>query len=253
MTQSPILKALSTFQRHRIRSLLIGGQACIIYGAAEFSRDSDFVVLCSRKNLERLKAALGELKAENIYVPPLEPGYLAKGHACHFRCRTRGTEGLRIDIMAKLRGCGGFGALWRRRKTVRLPRGLAVNVIGLADLVQSKKTQRDKDWLMLGRLVQNDIILHPHPSAARVRWWLKECRHPETLVDLAARFRKPALAGVKSRLILRHALKGDINKLRQGLSLEENRERKADIRYWAPLRKELEQLRHLVSKAGVQT
>jgi hypothetical protein len=73
------------------------------------------------------------------------------------------------------------------------------------------------------------------------------------LVDLAARFRKPALAGVKSRLILLHALKGDINKLRQGLSLEENRERKADIRYWAPLRKELEQLRHLVSKAGVQT
>jgi hypothetical protein len=36
-----VLLTLSTFQKHRVRALLIGGQACIIYGAAEFSRDSD--------------------------------------------------------------------------------------------------------------------------------------------------------------------------------------------------------------------
>ena len=45
MTPNPILKVLSTLQKHRVRALLIGGQACIIYGAAEFSRDSDFVLL----------------------------------------------------------------------------------------------------------------------------------------------------------------------------------------------------------------
>lgn len=248
MTQSPILRALSVFQRHRLKSLLIGGQACIVYGAAEFSRDSDFVVLCSRKNLERLRSALGELKAENIYVPPLETRYLAKGHACHFRCRAKGVEGLRIDVMAKLRGCGGFSALWRRRNTVRLPQGLAVNVLGLGDLVQSKKTQRDKDWLMLGRLVQNDIFLHPHPEPARAGWWLRECRHPETLLELAARYRRLAMSAVKSRPILGHALKGTISKLKEGLFLEEAREREADRRYWAPLRKELEQLRHIYAK-----
>lgn len=27
---------------HRVRALLMGGQACVFYGAAEFSRDGDW-------------------------------------------------------------------------------------------------------------------------------------------------------------------------------------------------------------------
>lgn len=30
---------------HRVRALLMGGQACVFYGAAEFSRDTDFAIL----------------------------------------------------------------------------------------------------------------------------------------------------------------------------------------------------------------
>jgi hypothetical protein len=36
----------------------MGGQACILYGAAEFSRDTDFAVLSSAQNLDRLREAL---------------------------------------------------------------------------------------------------------------------------------------------------------------------------------------------------
>jgi hypothetical protein len=32
----------------------MGGQACILYGAAEFSRDVDVAVLASEGNLDRL-------------------------------------------------------------------------------------------------------------------------------------------------------------------------------------------------------
>jgi hypothetical protein len=39
LIQNPIVRVLSTFRRCEVRSLLMGGQACIIYGAAEFSRD----------------------------------------------------------------------------------------------------------------------------------------------------------------------------------------------------------------------
>ena len=38
MTPNPILKVLSTLALHRVRHLLMGGQACVLYGAAEFSR-----------------------------------------------------------------------------------------------------------------------------------------------------------------------------------------------------------------------
>ena len=111
LTPSPILKVLSVFRRCRVKCLLIGGQACIIYGAAEFSRDSDFVVLCDAVNLGRLKKALKLLKAVSIYVPPLQKDYLDKGHGCHFRCFAKGVEKLRIDLLAKLRGCGSFSEL----------------------------------------------------------------------------------------------------------------------------------------------
>ena len=94
MTQNLILKVLSTFRKHRVKSLLIGGQACIIYGAVEFSRDSDFLILISQKNLENLKKTLKTLRAEQIYLPPLEASFLERGHACHFRCKRADVENL---------------------------------------------------------------------------------------------------------------------------------------------------------------
>ena len=33
---------------HRVRALPMGGQACVFYGAAEFSRDTDLLILCRR-------------------------------------------------------------------------------------------------------------------------------------------------------------------------------------------------------------
>ena len=64
MTPSPIGKVLSTIRTHRVRALLMGGQACILYGAAEFSRAVDLAVLADDSNLRRLRAALAALNAE---------------------------------------------------------------------------------------------------------------------------------------------------------------------------------------------
>jgi hypothetical protein len=63
----------------------MGGQACILYGAAEFSRDVGLAVAADEKNLTRLRHALAELRAEPVFVPALSPEVLLQGHACHFR------------------------------------------------------------------------------------------------------------------------------------------------------------------------
>ena len=73
MTSSPIPKVLSTLRRHRVKALLMGGQACILYGAAEFSRDVDVAAAVSPANLRRLRAALAQLAAEPVLFPPLSP------------------------------------------------------------------------------------------------------------------------------------------------------------------------------------
>ena len=244
MTPNPILKVLSTLKKHKVKALLIGGQACIIYGAAEFSRDSDFVILCTRENLERLKKALAALKAGIIYVPPFEARYLERGHACHFRCLSPNVRGLRIDVIAKLRGCDPFDRLWKRRSRISV-KGMHIDVIGLRDLVQSKKTQRDKDWLMLKRLVENDIIRHKHnPAKERIKWWVQECRDAQVLIELAKKYPKTAKECIADRPVISAALISDIQTVNSRLHDEELRERQRDIEYWAPLIKELEEIRH---------
>ena len=40
----------------------MGGQACVFYGAAQFSKDVDLAVLASEENFSRLLAALSDLK-----------------------------------------------------------------------------------------------------------------------------------------------------------------------------------------------
>lgn len=128
------------------------------YGAAEFSRDVDFAILTSPANLGALGNALRALAAEVIAVPPFEVKYLRKGHAVHFRCHDPQAEGLRVDVMSRMRGVASFETLWRRRTTVELPDGNTFDLLSLADLVRAKKTQRDKDWPMIRRLLEADFF-----------------------------------------------------------------------------------------------
>ncbi len=158
MIPSPIHKALLTFQKCSARFLLMGGQACILYGAAEFSRDLDLTVDVDPRSLESVKQALKELRAETIFLPPLDPAALNRGHACHFRCHAPGAERLRIDLMSRMRGCDDFESLWQRRTVVQLPGVGEVGVLSLPDLVKAKKTQREKDWPMIRRLIEADIL-----------------------------------------------------------------------------------------------
>ena len=90
----------------------MGGQACVFYGAAEFSRDTDLLILADAANLARLEAALQDLQAQRIAVPPLTLDYLQRGHAVHFRCHHSEAADIRVDVMSRLRGVDEFEALW---------------------------------------------------------------------------------------------------------------------------------------------
>ena len=74
MSQSPIPRVLSTFRRHRVKALLMGGQACILYGAAEFTRDVDFAVAVGPENLDRLKRFRDQGIARAVVTLPSAKG-----------------------------------------------------------------------------------------------------------------------------------------------------------------------------------
>ena len=250
MIMNPIHKVLSILRACRVRYLLMGGQACILYGAAEFSRDTDIVILADVSNLKRLRRALLELRAGCIAVPSLSLKWLRKGHAVHFRCLCSEAKNMRLDVMAKLRNAPAFNDLWKRRTTVTVADGESYDLISLPDLLQIKKTQRDKDWIMLRRLVEAHYFNNARkPDAAKLDFWLGEMRTPEILVDLVKKYPKQASGAVKRRPLLRYAMRGDKLGLEAALKDEEESERSADRAYWAPLKKDLERMRHKIARS----
>ena len=245
MIPNPILKVLSTLSCHTVQHLLIGGQACVLYGAAEFSRDCDVVILADESNFKKLNSALAELQAECIAIPEFKAEYLRRGHAIHFRCKHSDVDGLRIDVMTKLRGCDPFEQLWERRTTIQDENANAVyEVLAIEDLVRAKKTQRDKDWPMIRRLVEAHYDENQDDSnEAMVQFWIRESRTPSMLSELIRRFPNNLASVATTRPWLVSIDVNDVKQIEAFLRLEEDAERQADEEYWKPLKEELVQLR----------
>jgi len=245
LTPNPILKVLSELNESGVLYLLMGGQACVLYGAAEFSRDTDIAVLADAGNLHQLSVALDRLQAEQIAVPPFQSEYLLRGHAVHFRCRHPDAAGLRVDVMSVMRGVAPFSDLWQRRTTLEYEAGIRIELLALPDLVASKKTQRDKDWPMLRRLVESHFVMHrENPQPEQIAFWLRESRTGSMLLELARQDRFLVMELLGERPLLSYVLEGDDSRLATALLEEEQAIRAADRAYWLPLKAELERLRH---------
>ena len=231
----------------------MGDQACVLYGAAEFSRDSDIAVLAEPDNLSLLQAALDDLKAERIAVPPFDLDYLERGHAVHFRCHHPEADRMRLDVMSVMRGVDPFPALWERRTTVTNPDGEALDVLSLPDLVRAKKTQRNKDWPMIQRLVETDYRSHrPQANPQQLEFWMRELRTPRFLVDLSISRRPDMQLLAAERPVLAMVLaEADPDTIEAEILREEQRERELDRAYWKPLMAELEALRRQVVQSRV--
>ncbi|MEZ5308904.1 MAG: hypothetical protein R2684_17295 [Pyrinomonadaceae bacterium] len=223
----------------------MGGQACILYGGAEFSRDIDFAILSSDENLVQLGRCLEDLKAEVIAVPPFSKQFLERGHAIHFRCAVPEAFGLRIDVMTKMRELDDFHVLWERRTTIRMFDEYECHLLSLPDLVKAKKTQRDKDWPMIRRLLESHYFSNrDQANPDQIEFWLKEMRTPELLTEIVGIYPEIAQQIGSERPLLAHAISSDLDALDRALLEEERIERETDRAYWQPLRSELESLRH---------
>lgn len=150
---------------------------------------------------------------------------------------------MRVDVMTKMRGVDPFPALWRRRTTMTLE-DETCELLSLPDLVRAKKTQRDRDWPMLRRLLEANYFTHrDRPTPHQLRFWLLELRTPELLIELASARPQHRRRFQKTRPLLRLAEPGNETALAAALIEEELAERAIDRKYWSPLKKELEQLR----------
>ncbi|HXG59977.1 MAG TPA: hypothetical protein VNO22_01270 [Planctomycetota bacterium] len=146
--------------------------------------------------------------------------------------------------MSRMRGVAPFAELWKRRVEVPIRGVGTVAVLSLPDLVRAKKTQRDKDWPMIRRLVDADIArAGARADPARLSFWFAECRSFEVLRLLARRYPEEARRAARIRPAVRAALRNDPRKTELLFRKEEDKERERDRIYWKPLRLDLERWR----------
>jgi len=237
-------------QKHQVQALLMGGQACVFYGAAQFSKDIDFLLLADEQNFVGLHEALKELGAERIAVPKFDRDALARGHAVHFRCQLGDAKGLRVYLMTRLRDLPEFVVLWERRTTIVGDDGIEVQLLSVQDLVNAKKTQRQKDWPMISALVEGHYLaMGDFPNPERINFWMTETRTPERLLDLIARFPGEAEIHIARRPLLALAIDPNLPRLREALDAEVREEQEKDRIYWEPLKREMEAFRR-AERAG---
>jgi len=137
-----------------------------------------------------------------------------------------------------------FNSLWTRRQRFSIPGMGSINVLALADLVQAKKTQRDKDWPMIRRLVEVDFHKRrKRPTPERIGFWLLEARTAELLIELCREFPGPARRLTPKRFVLKWTRQGKEKIVESALRIEQEALRLADREYWQPLRAELFQWR----------
>jgi len=149
MTTAPFdpLHALRVLRKHRVRFILIGGFAGRLRGSPTVTNDLDLCYARDGENLERLAAALQDLKARLRGVPEhvrflLDARTLKSGD--HF---TFVTSAGNLDCLGFPAGSGGYEGLVDRAEEMDLG-GIRTSVVSLDDLILIKRAAaRPKDLI----------------------------------------------------------------------------------------------------------
>jgi predicted nucleotidyltransferase len=136
-----LLKGLN---RHKVRYLIIGAYAVIYYTEPRFTKDLDIWIEPESENADRLYKAL------RAFGAPLK-GIASRDFTNKKLVYQIGIEPVRADIIMGIPGIG-FNYAWRRKRVTSFD-GIKVNIIGINELIASKrKTRRTADAVDVERL-----------------------------------------------------------------------------------------------------
>lgn len=251
----PLFRA---FEAGRVRYLVIGGQAAILYGAAHFSQDLDLWIDPSDDNVRRFVDALGGMGARvHKLTPPLSRKHLSRGHGFHFVVPLSGGI-VYVDVMGCPPRVDRFAAARRRAPILSTPWG-ALPVVSIPDLVELKKTNRPADYEVITRLAMIRAGQEARPSPRLLKWALDHLFRVEDVAEFLARFGgrlgrnlPPGMGWVRRWIAAlrrgRRLTMAEMDRAARALGAKAGRLQARGRRYWIP---RLEELRVLRAEGGL--
>ncbi len=188
------LQLTSQFNANRRRAILSGGQAVVLHRLAMMSKDGDWILREDEETMRHVLMVLGNYGAFYRFGAPLDLRWLAAGWSAHFEFRHDSLR-VRADFVTRPPRLTGerLACLWKEQEARALP------FLDLADLIETKKTNREKDYAVIGALAA---------ELSDIDQRFQYSRSARELIELAARYPDRAADLMGQRPVLRFVAQG---------------------------------------------
>jgi hypothetical protein len=171
-----------------IRAILAGGQAVVLHRLAIMSKDGDWILKEEENTLSHVLNVLGQHGARYRFGAPLDVLWLRGGWSSHFEFQKEGLR-VRTDFVTRppRLDAAALNELWTSNSEREVP------VAGARALAEMKKTNREKDYAVIGELARimekpEDQMLSSRSARDLIAL---SARHPDLFAALIDR--RPAL------------------------------------------------------------
>jgi hypothetical protein len=146
---NPYVRLTREFNDGRWRAILASGQAVVLYRLAIMSKDGDWILREDSETLAHVITTLARHGARYRYGAPLDLKWLAHGWSSHLEFQEGGLR-LRCDFVTRPPRVSeaALQALWEAPVNKEVP------VVSLPVLADLKKTNREKDYAVIGELAR---------------------------------------------------------------------------------------------------
>ncbi len=188
---NPYIRLTQEFNHGHLRAILASGQAVVLYRLAIMSKDGDWILKEEAPALTHVVATLARHGARYRYGAPLDLRWLVHGWSSHLEFQEAGLR-LRCDFVTRPPRISpvALRELWEAPVQKEAP------VVSLPVLAELKKTNREKDYAVIGELARKMVdprLQALYSRSARDLVRLAE-DHPEAV--LGAAVERPLLSRV---------------------------------------------------------
>jgi hypothetical protein len=140
-------KLTNQFNKGRLRAILSSGQAVVLHRLAIMSKDGDWIIREDPEALMHILTVLNSFGARYRFGAPLDSRWLAGGWSSHFEFMNEGIR-IRTDFVSRPPRISTerLEKIWKEQQSREFP------FVDLPDLAELKKTNREKDYAIIGDL-----------------------------------------------------------------------------------------------------
>ncbi len=182
MQDNIYIRLTRAFNRGRLRVVMCSGQAAVMHRLAIMSKDGDWIVREDNESLNHIMEILSGFQAYYRFGAPFDIRWLKGGWSVHFEFRLSELR-VRTDFFSRPLRISEteLKILWNEQESSDLP------FVNLKDLAELKKTNREKDYVIIGEIARlmddpRDQLLYSRSAMDITR--LAE-KYPSLLMEVA--------------------------------------------------------------------